>query len=377
MKKLALFLALIMMSVMMAGCIPAAVATEEAPADTTAVADAATSATGETEEAAEEPADAATAATGEAEETVAEGALKTGLYISTSIKDSTSATADKAGAVKYDATLVAVTVDANGVIQSCAIDSIPATVAFDAAGVITSDVAADVLTKNELGENYGMKAYGGAAYEWDEQVAALANYAVGKTVEELKKGAVNESGKAADADLATTATIYLGGYVAGIEAAVNNAQYLGAQAGDELRLATISSVSDSTSATAEKNGTAVLNADVVALTMNGGVITSCVIDSIQAKVSFDAAGAITTDLTAPVKTKNELGEAYGMKAYAGSTYEWNEQAASFAAYVTGKTAADVAGIAVTETTAPAEADLSATVTIAIGGFQNLIAKAAK
>ena len=114
--------------------------------------------------------------------------------------------------------------------------------------------------------------------------------------------------------------------------------------------------------------------DVAALTVNGGVITSCYIDSLQAKVAFGADGVITTDLTAPVQTKNELGEAYGMKAYAGSAYEWNEQAASFAAYVTGKTADEVQGIAVTEGK-PSEADLASTVTIAIGGFQALIAKA--
>ena len=78
--------------------------------------------------------------------------------------------------------------------------------------------------------------------------------------------------------------------------------------------------------------------------------------------------------TAPL-TKNELGEDYGMKAYAGSAYEWNEQAAAFAAYVTGKTLDEVKGIAVTESTAPADADLASTVTISIAGFQGLIEKA--
>ena len=111
--------------------------------------------------------------------------------------------------------------------------------------------------------------------------------------------------------------------------------------------------------------------------MNGDVITSCAIDAVQAKVAFDATGAITSDVSAPVQTKNELGEAYGMKAWAGAKYEWNEQAANFAAYVTGKTAAEVAGIAVDEGTKPTDADLSASVTIAIGGFQALIAKAAQ
>ena len=195
-------------------------------------------------------------------------------------------------------------------------------------------------------------------------------------MDELKNGAVDETGHAADADLASTASIYLGGYVAGIEAAVNNAQHLGAQSGDKLVLATVNSLGSSKDATAEKAGTAQLDAYITAVTMQGDVISSCYIDSVQAKIAFDAAGTVTTDLTAPVLTKNELGENYGMKAYAGSKYEWNEQAAAFAAYVTGKTAAEVAGIAVNEKAAPADADLAATVTISIGDFQALIAKAA-
>ena len=65
-----------------------------------------------------------------------------------------------------------------------------------------------------------------------------------------------------------------------------------------------------------------------------------------------------------------------MKAYAGSKYEWYEQAAAFAAYVTGKTPAEVAGIALNEKAAPTDADLAASVTISIGDFQALIAKAA-
>ena len=140
-------------------------------------------------------------------------------------------------------------------------------------------------------------------------------------------------------------------------------------------LSITTSVSDSTSATAEADGAVKYDITLAAVTVDdNGVITSCYIDSLQAKVSFDAAGTITSDVSA-FATKNELGDSYGMKAWGGAAYEWNEQAASFAAYVTGKTAAEVAGIAVNEKTAPADADLSSTVTIAIGGFQALIAKA--
>ena len=303
-------------------------------------------------------------------------AVKTGLAVVTGIADSTDAAADKNGSAVYDVTLVAVTVDDNGVIDSCAIDGIKSTVEFDTKGVITTDLTAAPQTKNELGEAYGMKAYAGSAYEWNEQAQALADYAVGKTVEELKTGAVNESGKAADADLASVATIYIGGYVDAIAMAAETATHLGAHRGDKLVLSTLNGLDSSVNAEAEKDGTAQLDVNVTALTMNGDTITSCILDGLQAKVSFDATGKITTDLTAAPQTKNQLGEAYGMKAYAGSTYEWNEQAASFAAYVTGKTAEEVSGIAVDESTKVTEADLAASVTIAVGGFQALIAKAA-
>ena len=300
----------------------------------------------------------------------AEGAVKTGLAFITNVSESANAVQ-----AKYDVTLVAVTVDDKGVIDSCIIDSIGTNVTFDATGAITADFSAPIMSKNELGDNYGMVQYGGAKYEWYQQAAALADYAKGKTVAQLKSGAIDETGKApAGSDLASTATIYLGGYVSAIETAVNNAKHLGAQAGDELRLAAISSIVDSVSATADKNGTAQLNVDVTALTVKDGVITSCYIDSVQAKVNFDATGTITSDLTAPIQTKNELGDSYGMVSWGGAKYEWYQQAANFASYVTGKTAAQVAGIAVSQGK-PSDADLSSSVTIAIGGFQALIAKA--
>lgn len=314
------------------------------------------------------------------QETVAaaEGAVKTGLYISTGIGDSKSASAEENGEAKYDVTMVAVLIDDNGVIQDCIIDGISTSVKFDAAGAITTDLTAAPQTKNELGGNYGMVAYGNAIAEWDEQAAALASYAVGKTLEELRSGAIDETGKApAGSDLASSATIYLGGYVSAIEAAAANARHLGAQAGDELKLASVNAIDSSAAATAEQVGTAQLDATVTALTMNGETITSCVIDAVQAKVSFDAAGAITSDVTAPVQTKNELGENYGMVAWGNAIAEWDEQAASFAAYVTGKTPAEVAGIAVDESTHPTDADLASSVTIAVGGFQALIRKAAQ
>lgn len=303
----------------------------------------------------------------------AEGSVKTGLAVITNISGSKNA--EKAN---YDLTLVAVTVDDKGVIDSCVIDSIGTDITFDNTGTITSDLTKNIVSKNELGDSYGMGAISGIKKEWYQQAAALAEYAKGKTVAQLKDGAIDETGKApAGSDLASSATIYLGGYVSAIEAAVNNAKHLGAQAGDELRLASIASIGEANSATAESQGLAQLDVDVTALTVKNGVITSCYIDSVQAKVAFDTAGAISTDISLPVKSKNELGDAYNMVAWGGAKYEWYQQAANFATYVTGKTAAQVSGISVSENDKPSGADLSASVTIAIGGFQALIAKAMK
>ncbi len=306
------------------------------------------------------------------------GALKTGLALITSIGESSSAAADKNGEGKYDVTMAAVLVDDDGIIRDCIIDGISASVKFDDKGQISSDLSAAPATKNELGDAYGMVAYGGAVAEWDKQAAALASFAVGKTASELRNGAVDETGKAPEgSDLASSATIYLGGCVSAVEKAVANASHLGAMSGDTLKMAALTSLGSSKSAEGESSGNAQLDADVTALTMKDGIITSCVLDSVQAKVAFDASGTLTSDITSPVSTKTELGDAYGMVAWAGAVAEWYEQAASFAAYVTGKTPDEVANTAVNESTAPTEADLTSSVTIAVGGFMSLITKAAQ
>lgn len=309
---------------------------------------------------------------------LAKGELLTGLAITTGINESQNATADKNGEGKYDVTMVAVLVDGDGVIRDCIIDGIAASVKFDSAGKITSNLTEAPKTKDELGEKYGMVAYGGAKAEWDKQAAALAKFAIGKTVKELREGAVDETGKAPQgSDLASSATIYLGGYVSAIETAVKKATDLGAKSGDRLQLATVSSISGSKDATDKDAGTAQLDSTVTALTTKGEVITSCVIDAIQAKVAFDNKGIITTDLTKPVKTKNELGKDYGMVAYGGARAEWDAQAAAFAEYVTDKKVSDVMNISVNERTVPTDVDLASSVTIAIGDFQALISKASQ
>ena len=258
-------------------------------------------------------------------------------------------------------TFAAVNVDDNGVITACKFDSLGEDVTFDANGAITS-ANGEAKTKHEKGFDYNMVNFGVSTMEWFEQANALADYAVGKTVEELRNGAVNETGHAVDADLATAATIKLGGYVDAIVMAVENAKHLGAQAGDELVLTSINNL---------ENGN--LTSNVVALTMKDGVITSCCLDSLEAELAVAEDGTVTAGNTL---TKNQKGYDYNMVNFGVSTMEWFQQAEGFASYVTGKTVAEVAGIAVDEDTYPTDTDLRTSCTIAIGDFQALIAKAA-
>ena len=212
--------------------------------------------------------------------------------------------------------------------------------------------------------------------EWNEQAAAFAAYCVGKTVDQVKGVAVNEKGVPTDADLAASVSLSVNNFVAGVEAAVKNATSLGAVKGDKLSLVATGDASMSKDAS-DKEGQGQVYSTISAITTNGDKITSCTIDAVQATVKFDATGAITSDLTAPVKTKNELGAEYGMKKYSKVGKEWNEQAAAFCAYVTGKTLSDVAGIAVDAENKITSADLASSVSIAVGDFKTIIAKVTK
>lgn len=281
---------------------------------------------------------------------------------------------EKNGLAQSDITMVAVLVDENGVIVDCVIDSIQAKVEFNGVGRIITDMTAPVPTKNELGDAYGMKQYSGIGKEWNEQAAALAEYATGKTVEALKGIALNDRGAAAEADLAASVTVSIGGYLDAIALAVENSQNLGARRGDSLKLTAVTTLSGA-DASAEKEGNAQAYATVSALSFRGNEISSCVIDAVQCDVKFDTSGALTSDTAAEIMTKNQLGDDYGMKKYSGIGKEWYEQAAGFAAYVTGRTVAEVEGISLTESGTAADVDLASSVTINLGAFLGLIRKA--
>ncbi|HWQ78017.1 MAG TPA: hypothetical protein VN381_04335 [Anaerovoracaceae bacterium] len=303
----------------------------------------------------------------------AAGAVKTGLAVITSTAKSVEA-GDQNGVAQTDSTIVAVTVDDSGKIVNCAIDGAQTKIEFSKEGKIVTPLDTIFVGKQELGTDYGMKGASGIGKEWNEQATAFSNYVIGKTVDEVKGIAVSE-GYAADEDLKASVTIHITDFIAGVEKAAADAQDLGASADDKLGLGVVTNIAKSTDA-AEEDGVAQAYSYYTATTFNAdGVITSSIIDASIAEVTFDKAGKITSDINGTYKTKNELGDEYGMRQASSIGKEWNEQAFAFAQYVVGKSIDEVKGIAVSEGYA-ADQDLKSQVTVHITDFITVLEKAA-
>lgn len=310
--------------------------------------------------------------------------VKTGMAFVTSVDKSKDAGAEN-GVAQADSVIAAVTVDEAGKIVSCVIDMAETKGNFDAAGQISTPLDTKYMTKNEQGADYGMKKASGIGKEWNEQAAALAKYVIGKTAEEVKGIAVDATGHATGADLKASVTISISGFTDAVAKAAANAKDLGASSTDKLGVGVETNILYSNLAGAENpanpgntNGNIIIYATFAAATTDkDGKITSCLADGFQCAVSFDETGIIVSDLTAVPTTKNETGDAYGLKAFSSISKEWFEQTAALGTYVKGKTAKEIGGIAVREDTSPESTDMRATVTLKIGEFKKVIVKAAQ
>lgn len=286
--------------------------------------------------------------------------VKVGLGLHTDFSyGSADATAEKDGTAQADLHIAAVTLDADGKIVSVKVDAIQVKSTFDTTGKITSDVAASWQTKKELGNDYNMKTYyPDAAGEWYEQAEAFENYCVGKTASEVQALLGSDGYAATDI---VGCTIKVNGLVPAVVKACNNATNGSwtASSTDTLGIGMAASIDKYADASADSDGTSRAYANFTAVTYNAdGKITACVLDSVQAAVTWDTTGKITSDLTVDTTSKYDLKENYGMKETSKSKGviadggEWYEQADAFMAYVKNMTSADVAAIAVDESGYP-------------------------
>jgi hypothetical protein len=307
--------------------------------------------------------------------TAGDQSVKTGLGVVFSNSNSTDPADGKDGVIDSQAYAAAVIVDKDGKVVKCVIDAMQSRFTFTTASEITTAADTVFKSKNELGNDYGMKGSSSIQKEWFEQAAAFAAYSVGKTADQIKNIAVT-NGVASDADLKSSVTVHIAPFQNAVLKAIANAADMGAKATDKLGIGIEGTAAQTTQKAADgKPATAVAYNYYTATTFDAnGKVTSCIIDASQGQFSVEN-GKISTDLNAEIKTKNELGAAYGMKQASSIKKEWNEQAAAFAKYVTGKKIADVKGISLTEGK-PSGADLASSVTVHVTSFINILEKAA-
>ena len=115
----------------------------------------------------------------------------TGLGVVTTLTN-TAATAEKDGSVSSYTFMCALSLDAEGKIESVTFDALQTKGTFNTAGELTCEEFTEPQTKIELGDGYGMRKASPIGKEWFEQMAAFEAWCVGKTVEEVVAGAADD-----------------------------------------------------------------------------------------------------------------------------------------------------------------------------------------
>jgi uncharacterized protein (DUF4415 family) len=308
---------------------------------------------------------------------------KVGSGAVTSIK-AAPATAEASGKVQVNTTYAGVVLDSKGKIVEVKFDVAQNQYSFKTDGTIDGEVEVPTPTKKEKGDAYGMKAASGIGKEWYEQIAAFEAWIVGKTFDEVKAIKLDEATATTEEDLKASVTIKLSGYLAALEAAVNNAKEVKGVAKVGIASYTTGQFTPATAADATanpaveaKDGRVRYNVNFALVALDkAGKVLYVAIDNAQNGGGFDAMGALTFDPAAPTPTKKEKGDAYGMKSASAIGKEWFEQMAAFETWMVGKTVEEIKAMKVTDTTAPAEEDLKATVTIKVADYLKALDMAA-
>jgi hypothetical protein len=155
--------------------------------------------------------------------------VKHGLGLVTSIGSITDATAEKAGAAQVNTTVCSLVLDAEGKIKSVSWDVQQTKIQFGVDGKANVPAPETLLSKLEKGDAYGMRKASAIGKEWFEQIAAFAEYCIGKTVEEVLAIEVmqrdeNHTAVPAVEDLKASVTITVGDYLASLQKAAENAK---------------------------------------------------------------------------------------------------------------------------------------------------------
>jgi roadblock/LC7 domain-containing protein len=316
-------------------------------------------------------------------DTVVGEATKMGLGVVTSIKKSKdySVDAEKKETLamgQVDSVIAAASFDKDGKVVSVTIDTAQTRVNFDKDMKVTSDKAAEIKTKVERGDDYGMLKASKIGKEWYQQIAELEKWMVGKTVAEIKAMKVKEVDERHKSvpdvpELTSLVTITIENYIAAVEKAYNNA--VDVEGIEKLGLGHNVSIKKSKDYEV-KNGKETLPVaqvdTVIAATAFDaqGKVVRTIIDTAQTRVQFSADGKVTSDKTAEIKTKFERGDDYGMLKASKIGKEWYQQIAELEKWMVGKTVDEIKAMKVKEvdashTSVPDVPELTSLVTITV------------
>jgi hypothetical protein len=301
--------------------------------------------------------------------------VKLGLGHVTSIAKSQGLTVDASGKAvppmaQADSTIAAVAFDSDGRIVKVYLDTAQSKISFNRDWTISTDTTAPGQTKKELGDAYGMRRASAIGKEWFEQIAEFEKWMIGKTVDEVKALKVKERDAAHPAvpdvpELTSTVTITVQDYIAAVEKAWENAVPV-KSGGKTLGLGHDVSLASSKTAAPQVDTTM-----AAALFDGDGKVVGVVLDVIQSKMPYDTkTNQLAVDPAAPVLSKKELKDDYGMRRASNIGKEWYEQAAELEKWMVGKTAAEIQALKVKERDAshvavPDVPELTSLVTITV------------
>lgn len=252
---------------------------------------------------------------------------------------------------QVDTVIAAVGFDKAGKVVEITIDNAQTKVEFNKDLTLKSDVKAELKTKVELGDEYGMAKASQIKKEWYQQIAELEKWMIGKTAADIKamKTVKKDDSHPAVPDVAelkSSVTVSVEGYIAAVKEAYKNAVEVKSGA-VKLGLGHKISIAKSKGLGKDKDGKEVLPLAQVDTVMaatafdKDGKVMGTLIDNAQVKVQFDNKGIITTDKKAALKTKVELGDEYGLAKASQIKKEWYQQIAELQKWMAGKTVADI------------------------------------
>lgn len=134
------------------------------------------------------------------------------------------------GQAQVNNTVCTVRIGDDGKVVSVKFDVTQTMIKFSVEGKLITDTTAEILTKMEKGEAYGMRKASSIGAEWFEQIAAFENWCVGKTIDEIlaiktyDKGDGSHTAVPDVEELKTTCTITVGDYLAALKKAAEAAK---------------------------------------------------------------------------------------------------------------------------------------------------------